>query len=97
MDQSYQETIIFFLRMNLALALVKADPGDRFSFDQLQFVTLVDTDLTAFFDRILDDSGRLVAVQLMPLAADELVAEAVLPPSLRQFQDRSQINAHHLT
>ena len=77
MGQSYQETLIFFLREDLTMALVKADPGDRFNVDQLQFITLVDTDLTAFFDRVLDDSGRLVAIQLMPLAADELVAEAV--------------------
>jgi hypothetical protein len=78
MDQPYhEEQIIFFLRKDLTLALVRADPGDRFSVENLHFVTVVDTDLTAFFDRIFDDAGRLVALQLMPVAADDLLVDAV--------------------
>lgn len=60
------ELLIIF-RPKLTLAWLAGDPGDTLSVDSLEYRSMVNSDFTAFYNRIVDTSRCLVGIQVICL------------------------------
>jgi len=74
-----ERCLVMVFRPRLALAIVSADPGTEFLAGGERFRAVTETYLTAFYDRVLDQSGQLVGLEITPVEGAEPLVASLSP------------------
>ncbi len=74
-----ERCLVIVFRPRLALALVSADPGREFVAGGDRFRAVSETYLTAFYDRVRDESGQLVGLEITPVEGAEPLVASLSP------------------
>jgi hypothetical protein len=74
-----ERCLVMVFRSRLGLALVSADPGGEFVAGGDRFRAVSETYLTAFYDRVQDQSGKLVGLEITPVEGAEFLVASISP------------------
>jgi len=85
-----ERCLVMIFRPRLALALVPGDPGPEFVAGGDRFLTVMDTYLTAFYDRVRDESGKLVGLEITPVEGARQVVASLSPFEYVQLVDEGR-------
>ena len=77
--------LVIALEPELVFAMTSEEPGDEFILDSVRYSTSAEGAVTGFYDRILNDAGRLAGVRVWPMAerAKALISAVSERPYLR--------------
>lgn len=71
--------LVMVFRPRLALAIVSADPGSEFFAGGDRFRAVSESYLTAFYDRVRDQNGQLVGLEVTPVEGTEPLVASLSP------------------
>jgi hypothetical protein len=88
--------LVMFLEPKLAFATTPTEPGEEFTANGARYGSVYSGAVAAFYDRILDDAGRLAGVRFCPTAENLEALFAKLParPYLRVASGASYFDVY---
>lgn len=82
--------LVMIFRPRLTLAVVPGDPGSTFRAGSDLFRAVSETYLTAFYDRVRDQGGQLVGLDITPVEGAEQLVGSLSPFEYVQLVDDGQ-------
>ena len=88
--------LVVLLRPSLTMALSLTDPGSGFVADGARYSQAYQGDVVATFDRLVDEGGRIVGIQVWPVAAQTAGFLRALPTRsyLRVVDERPYLQVY---
>lgn len=88
--------LVVLLRPSLTMALSTVEPGNEFTVDGTRYRVAYRGDIVATFDRLVDDRGHLIGIQVWPVAAytGRFLRELPTLPYLRVGEEGSYFELH---
>lgn len=78
-DRDAESWLVVLLRPSLTMAFSATDPASSFVADGVRYSQAYDGDVVATFDRLVDDGGHMVGIQVWPVAAQTAGFLSTLP------------------
>ncbi len=69
--------LVVIYRPRLTLAWWAGDPGEQLVVDGTPYKSKVESDFTGFYDRMYDDVGRFLGLQVLPLLAEQYLSNVL--------------------